>query len=169
MKDELNTQIDMLLAKGNDRFEIWKRLKNKGNKVALRHYLNNKALLKDKRTYRYVNIFLSLILLFVTIGKILGVVDDIRFAKGIYVLIYLIEPAVNMYILKEIVFFKRTGYQFLFIVSLLSLLYQGNREFPAILFTAAMILISVFLYLKIFPTKNLIPAPVKKPLDKKQS
>ena len=168
MKDELNTQIDSLLAKGNDRFEIWKRLKNKENKVALRHYLNNKALLKDKRTYRYLNIFLSLILLFVTVGKILGVVADIRLAKGIYILIFLIEPAVNMYILKEIVFFKRTGYQFLFIISLLSLLYQGNREFPAVLFTVAMILISTFLYIKIFSKKKLVPAPVKKPLDKKQ-
>jgi hypothetical protein len=168
MKNELNTQIDMLIAKGNDRFEIWKRLKNKENKVALRHSLNNKALSKDKRRYRYLNIFLSLILLFVTIGKILGVVNDIRFARGMYVLIFLIEPAVNMYILKEIVFFKRTGYQFLFIISVLSLLYQGNREFPAILFTAALILISAFLYMKIFSKKNLIPAPANMPLDKKR-
>ena len=168
MKDELNTQIDGLLAKGKDRFEIWKRLKNNENQAALRHLLNNKALLREKRTYRYLNIFLCLILLFVTIGKILGVVEDIRLARGIYIFIFLIEPAVNMYILKEIIFFKRTGYQFLFVVSLLSLLYQGNREFPAVLFTAAMILISVFLYVKIFPNKKLIPAPVKKPLDKKQ-
>ena len=159
MKNELNTQVDMLLSKGNDRFEIWKRLKTKDNTVALRHHLNNKALLKNKRTYRYLNIFLCLILLFVTIGKILGVVEDIRLAKGVYIFIFLIEPAVNMYILKEIVFFKRTGYQFLFIISVLSLLYQGNREFPAILFTLAMIIISAFLYTKMFSKKNLIPAP----------
>ena len=168
MKDELSTQIDMLLSKGNDRFEIWKRLKTKNNTVALRHHLNNKALLKNKRTYRYLNIFLSLILLFVTIGKILGVVEDIRLAKGVYIFIFLIEPAVNMYILKEIVFFKRTGYQFLFIISVLSLLYQGNREFPAILFTLAMIIISAFLYTKMFSKKNLIPAPVGESSGKKR-
>ena len=168
MKDELNSQIDMLLSKGNDRFEIWKRLKAKDNTAALRHYLNNKALLKDKRTYRYLNIFLSLILLFVTIGKILGVVEDIRLAKGVYIFIFLIEPSVNMYILKEIVFFKRTGYQFLFVISVLSLLYQGNREFPAILFTLAMITISAFLYMKLFSKKNLIPAPVGESSGKKR-
>lgn len=164
MKDELNNKIDMLLAKGNDRFQIWKRLKDKENRVALRHHLNNKALLKDKRTYRYLNIFLSLILLFVTTSKVLGVA---LYAKGIYVFILLIVPAINMYILKEIIFFKRTGYQFLLIVSALSLVYQENRHFPEILFIAAMILIAAFLYMKIFPKKDLIPAPVDKTVKHK--
>ncbi len=165
MKDELNSEIDGLLAKGHDRFEIWKRLKDKRNKVALRHHLNNKALLRDRRTYRYLNIFLSLILLFVTVSKILGIV---LYAKGIYMFVLLIVPAVNMYILKEILFFKRTGYLLLFIVNALSLVYQENRHFPEILFVAAMLIISAFLYLKIFSRKNLIPAPADKPLDKKR-
>jgi hypothetical protein len=163
MKDELTQQVDMLLSEGKSRFQIWKRIKNNENAAALRHCLNNKALLKDKKAYRYLNIFLTLILLFVTTSKILGVV---LFAKGIYIFISLIVPMINMYILKEVFSFRRSGYLFLVILSTLSLAYQENRHFPEILFVLAMIAISAFLYFKLYPKKLLIPAPVEKPVDK---
>ncbi len=89
MKDELNDHVDLLLSEGNDRFQIWKRLKNSENKFKLRNYLNNKALLKDKNAYRYLSIFLSLIVLFVTISKILGVV---LYARGMYMIVLLLFP-----------------------------------------------------------------------------
>jgi hypothetical protein len=164
MKDELTHQVDALLSEGKSRFQIWKRLKNSENAGTLRRCLNNKALLKDKKAYKYLNIFLTLILLFVTTSKILGVV---LFAKGIYIFISLIVPMVNMYILKEVFFFKRSGYLCLVILSALSLVYQENRHFPEVLFVLAMIAISSFLYLRLFPKKLLIPAPVDKPVDKK--
>jgi len=163
MKDELTHQVDALLSEGKSRFQIWKRLKNSENEGTLRRCLNNKALLKDKKAYKYLNIFLTLILLFVTTSKILGVV---LFAKGIYIFISLIVPMVNMYILKEVFFFKRSGYLCLVILSALSLVYQENRHFPEVLFVLAMIAISSFLYLRLFPKKLLIPAPVDKPVDK---
>ena len=164
MKDELTHEVDTLLSEGKSRFQIWKRLENSENAGALRRCLNSKALLKDKKAYKYLNIFLTLILLFVTTSKILGVV---LFAKGIYIFISLIVPMVNMYILKEVFIFKRSGYLFLVILSVLSLVYQENRHFPEVLFVLAMIAISSFLYLKLFPKKLLIPAPVDKPVDKK--
>ena len=164
MKDKLTHQVDTLLSEGKSRFQIWKRLENSENAGALRRCLNSKALLKDKKAYKYLNIFLTLILLFVTTSKILGVV---LFAKGIYIFVFLIVPMINMYILKEVFFFKRSGYLFLVILSVLSLVYQENRHFPEVLFVLAMIAISSFLYLKLFPKKLLIPAPVDKPVDKK--
>ena len=159
MKDELNDQVDLLVSKGNDRFQIWKRLKNSENTISLRQYLNNKALSKDKKTYRYLNIFLSLILLFVTTSKILGVV---LFAKGIYIVVLLVVPTINMYLLKEVLFFRRSGYLFLCILSAISLVYEENRHSPEFLFILAMIAIAAFLYLKLYPKKSLIPAPVNK-------
>jgi len=159
MKDELTHQVDTLLSEGKSRFQIWKKIKTLENATALRHCLNNKALLKDKKAYKFLNIFLTLTLLFVTTSKILGVV---LFAKGIYIFISLIVPMINMYILKEVFFFKRSGYMFLAILSALSLAYQENRHFPEILFVIAMIGISSFLYLKLFPKKLLIPAPEDK-------
>jgi len=159
MKDELTHQVDTLLSEGKSRFQIWKKIKTLENATALRHCLNNKALLKDKKAYKFLNIFLTLTLLFVTTSKILGVV---LFAKGIYIFISLIVPMINMYILKEVFFFKRSGYRFLAILSALSLAYQENRHFPEILFVIAMIGISSFLYLKLFPKKLLIPAPEDK-------
>jgi len=163
MKDELTQQVDMLLSEGKSRFQIWKRIKNNENATALRHCLNNKALLKDKKAYRYLNILLTLILLFVTTSKILGVV---LFAKGLYIVILLLVPMINMYILKEVFFFKRSGFMFLVILSTLSLIYQENRHFPEILFVLAMIAIASFLFFKLFPKKLLIPAPSDKPVDK---
>jgi hypothetical protein len=163
MKDELTHQVDMLLLEGKSRFQIWKRLKNNENAARLRHCLNNKALLKDRKAYRYLNILLTLILLFVTTSKILGVV---LFAKGLYIFISLLVPMINMYILKEVFTFRRSGYMFLTILSTLSLAYQENRHFPEILFVLAMIAIAAFLYFRLYPKKLLIPAPVAKPVDK---
>ena len=164
MKDELTHQVDMLLSEGKSRFQIWKRLKSNENAAALRHCLNNKALLKDRKAYRYLNILLTLILLFVTTSKILGVV---LFAKGLYIFISLLVPMINMYILKEVFTFRRSGYMFLTILSTLSLAYQENRHFPEILFVLAMIAIASFLYFRLYPKKLLIPAPVEKPVDRK--
>ncbi len=162
MKDELNDHVDLLLSEGNDRFQIWKRLKSGDNIFRLRHYLNNKALLKDKKTYKYVNILLSLIVLFVTTSKILGVV---YYAKGIFMLVLLVVPMINMYLLKEIIFFRRNGYLFLCILSALSFIHQENRHFPEFLFVLAMIALSLFLYLKLFPKEGLIPAPAEKKVE----
>ncbi len=155
MKDELNDQVDLLLSEGKDRFQIWKRLKDNENRFKLRNFLNSKALLKDKKAYRYLNIFLSLILLFVTTGKILGVVYGV---KGIEALILLVVPVINMYVLKEILFFRRNGYLFLCVLSVLSFVSPENWQFPEFLFVLAMIAISAFLYLKMFPKDTLIPA-----------
>jgi len=164
MKDELTHQVDTLLSKGKSRFQIWKRLKNSENAARLRHCLNNKALLKDKKAYKYLNILLTLILLFVTISKIVLAVDT---ETGIYFFASLVVPMINMYILKEVLFFQRSGYLFLCILSAISFIHQENRHFPEFLFILAMIAIAVFLYLKLFPKKLLIPAPSDKPVDKK--
>ena len=164
MKDELTHQVDTLLSKGKSRFQIWKRLKNSENAARLRHCLNNKALLKDKKAYKYLNILLTLILLFVTISKIVLAVDT---ETGIYFFASLVVPMINMYILKEVLFFQRSGYLFLCILSAISFIHQENRHFPEFLFILAMIAIAVFLYFKLFPKKLLIPAPSGKPVDKK--
>jgi len=164
MKDELTHQVDTLLSKGKSRFQIWKRLKNSENAARLRHCLNNKALLKDKKAYKYLNILLTLILLFVTISKIVLAVDT---ETGIYFFASLVVPMINMYILKEVLFFQRSGYLFLCILSAISFIHQENRHFPEFLFILAMIAIAVFLYFKLFPKKLLIPALSDKPVDKK--
>jgi len=163
MKDELTQQVDMLLSEGKSRFQIWKRIKNNENAAALRHCLNNKALLKDKKAYRYLNIFLSLVLLFVTISQVKLAVD---IEKGIYFFASLVVPMINMYILKEVIFFRRSAYMFLFILSALSFIHQDNRNFPEFLFILAIIAMAAFLYFKLFPKKLLIPAPVDKPVAK---
>jgi len=169
MKDALTYQVDKLLSEGRSRFHIWKRLKNSENETALRHTLNNKALLKDKKAYRYLNILLTLILLFVTTSKLLGIAliamgyepipPGLPVSKNIYALVSLIVPMINMYLLKEVFFYKRSGYMFLAILTTLSLVYRENRHFPEILFVLAIIGLSSFLYVKLFPKKLLIPAP----------
>ena len=163
MKDELTQQVDMLLSEGKSRSQIWKRLKNNENAEKLRHCLNNKALLKDKKTYRYLNIFLSLVLLFVTISQIKLAVDV---EKGIYFFASLVVPMINLYILKEVIFFRRSAYMFLFILSTFSFIHQENRCFPEFLFILAISLIAAFLYFKLFPKKLLISAPVDKSVEK---
>jgi len=164
MKDELTHQVDTLFSEGKSRFQIWKRLKDSENAERLRHCLNNRTLLKDKKAYRYLNIFLSLILLFVTTSKIVLAVDT---ETGVYFFASLIVPMINLYVLKEVFFFRRSGYLFLCILSTISFIHQENRYFPEFLFILAMIAIAAFLYFKLFPKKLLIPAPSDKSVDKK--
>jgi len=64
--------------------------------------------------------------------------------KGIYFFASLVVPMINLYILKEVIFFRRS------------------------LFILAMSAISAFLYFKLFPKKFLISAPVDKSVEKKR-
>ena len=83
-------------------------------------------------------------------------------SKGIEMFILLVVPVINMYVLKEILFFRRNGYLFLCVLSALSFVSPENWQFPEFLFVLAMIAISAFLYLKMFPKDTLIPALVDK-------
>jgi hypothetical protein len=89
-------------------------------------HLKNSSLPRDRKKIQVINLFLALVLLFITAKKLItafsfGVLD-------IFLLLSLVVPMINIYVLREILRFHRIGYQFLFVLSCLSLLQPGRDQ-----------------------------------------
>ncbi len=76
----------------------------------------------------------------------------------IYLLLALVVPTINFYILREILRFHRLGFKFLFILSILSLVQPENHHMQEIAILSIMIGLSGYLYKKMFPENELIKA-----------
>lgn len=154
MPDKIENEIEKLLQKGKNKAEIWQALKNEKEKTKLLFYLNNKSLPNHRKKYQVVNFFLAAILLFFTTKKLLT-----SFSFGsldIFFLLSLVVPVINIYVLREILRFHRSGYQFLFVLSSLSLLQPENHNLQEIIILCLMIGVSGYLYWQMFPRKKQI-------------
>ena len=80
---------------------------------------------------------------------------------NLYFLLALVVPIINIYVLKKILRFQRTGYQYLFVLSFLSVFQPENHRFIEISLLGIMLFLSGFLYLRMFPKKELLKLPQK--------
>lgn len=150
--DSTEKKIEELLQKGLSKKEIKNQLKDKVDSGKLEFYLNNISSPKERARYQYLNLALVIILSFVTIKKLFFALSIGSFS--LTMLLALVVPTINLYILREIMRFRRLGYQFLCILSTLSLLNAENRAMPEIILIPAMIVLSGFLYWRLFPLKR---------------
>jgi len=156
--DNIEKEVEELLRQGLDRRQIWQRLQDRmeeKGRERLRFHLNNASLPKDRKKIQYFNLLLAGVLAFMTFRILL-----VAFAFGkfdIYLLLSLVVPVVNIYILKEILRFHRLGYQFLFVLSILSLFRPENQQVRELFLLALMIGLSGLFYLHLFPRKALVP------------
>ncbi|OCC15492.1 hypothetical protein DBT_1239 [Dissulfuribacter thermophilus] len=154
LRDDIEKKIEGLLKKGKSRRQIVKILKDEVEPAKLLFYLNNMPDPKDKEKYVIINFFLLGLLAFITARKV-----AMAFSFGgfdIYAILALVVPVINIYIFMEISRFRRIGYQFLAVLSSLSLINPENHQVPEVLLLPAMAGLSGFLYIKMFPKKNLI-------------
>lgn len=164
MADPLEKQIDAMLQNGESKQSIFTKFDNSDSRPRLTFFLNNKSILSRRHKYMWINLFLGVALLGMTIKLLLGVADTISAGGvGFYLLALFIVPTINFYILREIFKFHRTGYQFLTVLTGLSLLiYPENRIMPDIFINLGMIALSIFLYINLFPKNELLKFPKKK-------
>jgi hypothetical protein len=148
MSKDIETQIEKLLEKGLSKREIKKRLKGKVEDSELDFFLKNTPYPADKARYLFLNISLFAILLVVTLKKLYFALSFGQF--GLVMLLALVVPTVNLYLLREIMRFRRLGYQFCLILSTLSLINAENRAFPEIVLVPLMIVLSGFMYWQMF-------------------
>jgi len=163
MADSLEKQVEQFLRAGEKKNSILRKLESDDNRARLIYFLNNKSLVRRRHKYMWVNLFLGIVLMGMTIKLLLAVADTIA-AGGVgwYLLAEFIVPTVNFYILREIFLFHRTGYQFLTVLTTLSLIiYSTNREMPDLLINLSLIALGIFLYLKLFPKSEVIKLPKK--------
>jgi len=162
MANALEKQIDAMLQNGEGKQSIFTKFDSPAVRPRLLFFLNNKSLLSRRRKYMWPNLFLSVVLLGMTFRLLLAVADTIS-TKGVgwYLLADFIVPTINFYILRELLRFHRTGYQFLIILTGLSLVHAANRVMPDLLINICMIALAAYLYINLFPKSELIKIPKK--------
>jgi hypothetical protein len=159
MADKLEKEIEGLLLQGKSKKEILGYFnkqeatdEEKSHKVIF--FLNNSATLYHRKKMMTATLALSAALLFITAKKLLA-----AFSFGtidIYLMLGLVVPMINFYVLREILRFHRLGFKFLFILSILSLIQPENHHLQEIAILTVMTGLSGFLYKKMFPENEQI-------------
>ncbi|NOQ45320.1 MAG: hypothetical protein GQ559_01375, partial [Desulfobulbaceae bacterium] len=111
---------------------------------------------KGREDTQWINWLLVIVLLAVTVKKLyfmalvqLNAVAVNQFSP--LLLLDLIVPAINFYILIKIIYFHRQGYQFMAVLGILALVRSENRVMPDLAMYLVIIGLSVFLLSRLFP------------------
>ncbi|MDH4321436.1 MAG: hypothetical protein OEV73_08065 [Desulfobulbaceae bacterium] len=155
MADETEKNVEELLLQGLTRQQVFQRLQHSAPARKLLFFINNSALPGDRKKHQLLNLLLVLLFTFITAKKLLAIFSFGM--MGITMLLSLVVPIVNIYVLREVLRFHRLGYQFLFVLSLLSLLQPENHYLLEALLLVVIGAVSAFLYLKMFPKEALVP------------
>lgn len=154
MIDQLNKEIDGLLREGSSKKDILKKFESSEDLEEVAFVLNEYPSLEKRKKFLLLHLFLTAVLLTMTGLKIMAAAD----IGGINLvfLMAMIVPAINMYVLQKLFRFRRTGYQFLFILSIIALFHAENHHLFEISMIGMMIILSGILYLKVFPKKEIV-------------
>jgi len=161
MADATEKKVEELLLQGLNRRQIFIQLQNSTPARKLIFFINNSALPGDRKKFQLLNLLLVLLFTFITAKKLLAIFSFGM--MGITLILSLVVPVVNIYVLREILRFRRIGYQFLFVLSLLSLLQPENHFLIETILFVVIGAISAFLYLKMFPQMALVPPETNAP------
>ena len=159
MAKKLSEKIDRLLREGKGKSQVWQSLKGSENHEQLLFQLNDQPTLKRRQTYLLLNMPLAAILLIMTCMKLFAAASIGQ--ANLYFFLSLIVPIINIYVLKKILRFQRTGYQYLFVLSVLALFQPENHQFLEVTLLGVMLFLSGFLYLRMFPKEEIIRLPQK--------
>lgn len=157
MARSLDRKVEEELRLGKGKRKIYELLKTPENKVKLAYLLNSKTTLARRKEFMWINLFLCGALLGMTVRRLLSI--SFTGHLDFYLVFDFIVPTINFYILREILLFQRNGYQFLAILTTLSLVYAENRAMPDLLINLGMIALALFLYYRMFPRQELILPP----------
>jgi len=155
-KNSLEERIRRELASGKDKQAVLAQLSRNHDRDEVLYHLNNLPDKKSLRRYFWPGRLLCLLLLAITVKKLydmaliqLAAASMHRFSP--LLLLDLIVPAINFYILTKLWRFERQGYLFMIILGILALVRPENRVQPDIWAYLAIILLSLFLFKKLFP------------------
>ncbi|MEW6428040.1 MAG: hypothetical protein AB1568_08420 [Thermodesulfobacteriota bacterium] len=152
MAGETEKKVEELLLQGLTRQQVWKRLVGSERPEKLFFLINNSSLPADRGKIGLLNLGMALVLAFLTFKKLLAAM---AFGSiDLFLLLSLVVPVINIYVLREILRFRRIGYQFLFVLSLLSVLQPENHHVPELAMLAVLIAASGIAYLHLFPKRG---------------
>ena len=162
LKQDANEQrVQQDLRRGYNKKDILARLSKENDRDDILFFLNNLPDEHKRRKYLWVNRLLCLLLLVLTIKKIyamailqLAALSVDQFSP--LLLLDLIVPIINFYILSKIIRFHRQGYQFMAVLGILALLRPENRIMPDLAMYMLILGMSVFLLRQLFPKQERI-------------
>lgn len=161
MTDSLEQQVLGELKQGTAKHNVLKKLETEENRDDLVWYLNHYPTGKGRRENQWINWLLVIVLLGLTIKKLyfmailqLNAVAINQFSP--LLLLDLIVPAINFYVLSKIIRFQRQGYQFMAVLGVLALVRPDNRVMPDLAMYLVIIGLSIFLLLRLFPRQDRI-------------
>ncbi len=161
MADPLEQHILAELKKGGSKQSILKKLETKDNRDDLVWYLNHLPTGKGRKESQWINWLLVIVLLALTIKKLyfMAMVQLNAAAIGQFspmLLLDLIVPAINFFVLSKIIRFQRQGYQFMAVLGVLALVRPENRVAPDLALYLIVTSLSIFLLLRLFPKQDKI-------------
>lgn len=151
-KRDIEKEIEELLDRGLSKKEVRQRLTGQGKREEIDFYLNNISYPEDRRRYFIVNISLFLLLLVLTLKKLYFALS--MGGPSIYMLMAMVVPTVNIWLLYEIRRFRGIGYKWTAILLTLSLINAENRAWPEIVMIPAIIILSALLYWRMFLSRK---------------
>lgn len=159
MADPLEQQVLAELKNGTGKQNILKKLATTENREDLVWYLNYFPSGKGREEAKWLNWLLIIVLLALTVNKLYFIalvqLNAVAFSQfSPLLLVDLIVPAINFYVLSKIVRFHREGYQFMTVFGVLALIRPENRLMPNLGMYIVIIALSVFLLLRLFPKQE---------------
>ncbi len=152
---EIEKLINNEMATGRSRAEIWAGMKGtEEERYKYFFHLNNISAPSLRSKFQYLNLVLCLLLAFLTFKKLLAAMAFGRF--DIFLLMSLVVPVINLYVLREVMRFHRNGYRFLVILSALALLQPENHQLQEASILLLLIAGGLFMWLRLFPKKELL-------------
>jgi hypothetical protein len=161
MADPLERQVLAELKSGAAKTTILKKLASGDNRDDLVWYLNHYPTGRGRSQNLLINWLLIIVLLALTVKKLyfIALVQLNALAIGQFsplLLVDLIVPAVNFFVLTKIIRFNRQGYQFMAVLGVLALVRAENRVMPDLAMYLVIIGLSLFLLLRLFPKQERI-------------
>ena len=161
MADQLEQQVLAELKKGVGKQNIVRKLVTEDNRDDLVWYLNHLPTCRGRKDNQWINWLLVIVLLALTIKKLYFIAMLQLNAAAInqfspVLLLELIVPAINFFVLSKIIRFHRQGYQFMTVLGILALVRPDNRVMPDLSMYLVIVGLSALLLLRLFPKQDKI-------------
>lgn len=156
MTDSLEQQVRAELKKGRSKKDIHKNLATADAGEDVAWYLRQYPIEKKRKKIFWLNWLLVSAVLTVTVKKLyfIALVQLNAIAADQFSFLLLIEllvPAINFYVLTKVVRYHRQGYQFMAVLAGLALFRPENRIMPDGAVYLLVIALAVYLLLYLFP------------------
>lgn len=155
----LEQLIRQELRQGQSKKTILTRFAKKHDRNELIYYLNILPGEQQRQQNLWINRFLCVVLLVLTLKKLyfMALVQITAMNSGQFsalLLLDLIVPMINFYILAKLIRFQRQGYQFMAILGFLALIRPENQIMPDLALYLTVTGLSIFLLLRLFPKQQ---------------